>query len=236
MTRAILLSAGRGERMRPLTDTIPKPLILINNKPLIFYHLEKLASIGIKNVVINISHLADKIRETVGDGKKFNLNIIYSYEPEALETAGGILKALPLLGNEPFLVISSDIYTDYPYENLLSGYQHEERAARQRISLDGSVLAHLLLAPNPDYHPEGDFSIDKNGLLTNTPQYTFANIGLYNPDLFKNCTPGKSPLGPLLRKAIERHLISGELYNGVWYNVGTLDELKKIEKNPARTA
>lgn len=217
MTRAILLSAGRGERMRPLTDTLPKALIPVKNKALIIHQLEKLSSIGIREVVINISHLADKIRDALGDGKKFNLKIIYSYEPEMLETGGGIFNALPLLGNEPFLVISSDIYTDYPYEKLLP-------------SIHGNALAHLVLVPNPDFHPKGDFSLDPDGLVNNIPSYTYANIGLYHPDFFKGCTPGRFRLGPLLREASERHLVTGELYEGLWYNVGTAEELSKIER------
>lgn len=217
MTRAILLSAGRGERMRPLTDTIPKALIPIKDKALIIHQLEKLASIGIKDVVINISHLADKMRNTLGDGKKFNLNIHYSYEPEMLETGGGIFNALPLLGNEPFLVISSDIYTDYPYEKLVT------------LAKGFTSLAHLVLVPNPDYNTQGDFSLDSNGLISNTPEHTYASISLCHPDLFKGCTPGRFRLAPLFREAAERHLVTGELYPGHWYNVGTMEELKKIE-------
>jgi MurNAc alpha-1-phosphate uridylyltransferase len=216
MTRAILLSAGRGERMRPLSDTIPKPLIPVHNKSLIIHHLEKLAAINIKEVIINISYLGDQIREVLGDGKKFNLKIIYSPEPEALETGGGIVKALPLLGDEPFLVISSDIYTDFPYEKILN-YRRN------------AILAYLILVPNPDYHSEGDFSLGDNGLLTNTPQYTYANIGLYHPDFFRGCTPGRFPLGPLIRQAIDLQQVSGELYKGLWYNAGTMEELKKIQ-------
>ena len=217
MTRAILLSAGRGERLRPLTDTLPKPLIPINHKPLIVYHLEKLSAIGIKDVVINISYLADQIRDTLGDGKKFDLNITYSYEPEVLETGGGIVQALPLLGDEPFLVISADIYTDFPYETL------------SKHSLD-NTLAHLILVPNPPFHPAGDFSLDSTGRISNTPAYTYANLGVYHPDLFRDCSPGKYPLGPLLRKAADLRLLSGDIYKGVWYNVGTLEELQKLEK------
>jgi len=217
MTRAILLSAGRGERMRPLTDTVPKALIPVKNKALIIHQLEKLSSIGIKDVVINISHLADKIREALGDGKKFNLNIRYSYEPEMLETGGGILNALPLLGDEPFLVVSSDIYTDFPYETLLNQLQNKD------------ILAYLILVPNPDYHAEGDFSLGPEGFLTNKPQYTYANIGLYHPDFFKGCAPGRFPLGPLIRKAIDQKRVRGDLYKGLWYNAGTMEELKKIE-------
>ena len=217
MTRAILLSAGRGERLRPMTDTIPKPLIPINGKPLIIYHLEKLSAIGIKDVVINISYLADQIRDTLGDGKKFNLNIHYSYEPDVLETGGGIVQALPLLGDEPFLVISADIYTDFPLETL------------SRMSL-GNSLAHLILVPNPPFHPEGDFSLDSTGRISNTPAYTYANLGVYHPDFFRDCSPGKVPLGPLLRKAADLHLLTGDIYKGIWYNVGTLEEVEKLEK------
>ena len=227
MTRAILLSAGRGERMRPLSDTVPKALIPIKNKPLIVHHLEKLAAAGITDVVINVSHLADKIREALGDGKKFNLNIMYSYEAEMLETGGGILKALPLLGDEPFLVISSDIYTDFDYEALLMDSRGEARLARLK---NKAILAYLILVPNPDYHPEGDFSLDSNGFLTNKPQYTYSNIGLYHPDFFIGCTPGRFPLGPLIRKAIDQGRVIGDLYRGLWYNAGTMEELKKIEE------
>ncbi|HEV2614281.1 MAG TPA: nucleotidyltransferase family protein [Gammaproteobacteria bacterium] len=217
MTRAILLSAGRGERLRPLTDSLPKALIPVKNKALIIHQLEKLSSIGIKEVVINISHLADKIRDTLGDGKKFNLKIMYSYEPELLETGGGIFNALSLLGNDPFLVISSDIYTDYPYEKLV------ERAK------GFNALAHLILVPNPDYNTKGDFSLDPQGLIGNDPEHTYANIALCNPDLFKGSTPGRFRLAPLFREAAERHLVTGELYQGLWHNVGTVEELSKIE-------
>ncbi len=227
MTRAILLSAGRGERLRPLTDTIPKPLIPINGKPLIAYHLEKLSAIGIKDVVINVSYLADQIKDRLGDGKKYNLNIHYSYEPEVLETGGGIVQALPLLGNEPFLVISADIYTDFPFENLC---HPERREAPRRISLDVNSLAYLILVPNPDFHPEGDFSLDSTGRISNTPKYTYANLGLFHPDFFKGLQPGKFPLGPLLREKANKKLLTGDIYKGIWYNVGTVEELQKLER------
>lgn len=218
MTRAILLAAGRGERLRPLTDTLPKPLIPINGKPLIVYHLEKLSSIGIKDVVINVSYLADQIRDTLGDGKKFGLKILYSFEPEALETGGGIFQALPLLGDNPFLVISSDIYTDFPFESLLTDHG------------DKTSLAHLILVPNPSYHPKGDFSLDAAGRITNTPEYTYASMGLIHPDFFKGCTPGRFALAPLLREAAEQKRVTGDIYKGIWYNVGTLEEVQLLEQ------
>ncbi|MDX2164597.1 MAG: nucleotidyltransferase family protein, partial [Gammaproteobacteria bacterium] len=202
----------------------------VNGKPLIVYHLEKLSAIGIKDVVINISYLADQIRDALGDGKKFDLNIIYSYEPEVLETGGGIVQALPLLGDEPFLVISSDIYTDYPYENLLALCHPEAGGIHRRISLGDNCLAHLILVPNPPFHPEGDFSLDSTGRISNTPAYTYANLGVYHPDLFRDCSPGKYPLGPLLRKAADLHLLTGDIYKGIWYNVGTYEELEKLEQ------
>jgi MurNAc alpha-1-phosphate uridylyltransferase len=215
ITSAILLSAGRGERLRPYTDHIPKPLISVAGKPLIIHHLEKLSQIGIKNVVINISYLAEKIQNTLGDGSQFNLNITYSYEPQALETGGGIFQALSLLGDQPFLVISSDIYTDYDFKNLLNkSFSH---------------LAHLILTPNPDYHTKGDFSVQEDGFLNNTPQYTYANIGLFHPDFFKECTREKFPLAPLLRKAIDQHQVTGELYKGLWYNIGSVEEWEKLK-------
>ncbi len=222
MIRAIILAAGRGERMRPLTDTIPKPLIAIKNKSLIIYHLEKLARAGIKEVVINISYLADKIKDFVGDGSKYGIKIIYSYEPEVLETGGGIFQALPFLGPEPFLVISADIYTDYDYGNLLKNPLFQ--------GFSPSVLGHLVLAPVPDYLKNSDFSLDSEGFVSlETPCYTYANIGIYRPELFKSCKSGHFPLGPLLKKAVENHEITGEIYKKLWYNLGSLEELKKLQ-------
>ena len=216
MRSAMILAAGRGERMRPLTDHIPKALIPIAGKPLIVYHLEKLSRLNIKNIMINISYLAENIREALGDGSQFDVNITYSYESEALETGGGIYQALPLLGPEPFLVISSDIYTDFDFKNLLDK--------------DIKSLAHLILVPNPKYHPRGDFSLDKNGIIYNTPEYTYASMGIFHPDLFLGCQPGRFSVVPLLQKAMNNQKVTGELYQGLWHNVGTMEELRLVEK------
>jgi len=217
MDSAIILCAGRGERMRPLTDTIPKILLPVKGKPLVVHHLEKLSSIGIKNIVINISHLADQIKKTLGDGSNWGVKIQYSEEPTPLETGGGIFQALPLLGNAPFLTISGDIYTDYPFENLLT------------FPEDGSRLAHLILVPNPPYNPKGDFSITKNKLLSNQPEYTYASMGALHPKLFSHCQPGKFRLAPLLRGAADHQKATGELYKGLWHNVGTVEEWKALK-------
>lgn len=218
MNSAIILCAGRGERMRPLTDTTPKALLPVKGKPLVVHHLEKLSSIGIKNIVINISHLADQIKKTLGDGSSWGVKIQYSEEPTPLETGGGIFQALPLLGNKPFLAISGDIYTNYPFENLLT------------FPEDGAYLAHLILVPNPSYHPNGDFSITKNNFLSNQPEYTYASMGVLHPTLFSHCKPGKFRLAPLLREAIDRQKATGELYQGLWHNVGTVKEWEILNK------
>lgn len=223
MRSAMILAAGRGERMRPLTDHMPKALIPVAGKPLIVHHLEKLSKLNVKNIIINISYLAENIRETLGDGSKFDLKITYSDEPEALETGGGIFQALPLLGAEPFLVISSDIYTDYNFKNLLN--------KSNNINKNTAILAHLILAPNPGYHPKGDFSLDSNGFVKNIPEYTYASMGVFHPDLFLGCQPGKFSVVPLLLKAIANQQVTGELYQELWYNVGTIDELKLAENS-----
>jgi len=206
--------------MRPLTDHTPKALIPVAGKPLIVYHLEKLSRLDIKNIIINISYLAENIREALGDGTQFDVNITYSYEPEALETGGGINQALPLLGDKPFLVISSDIYTDYDFKNLLY--------ISNNLNKQSDLLAHLILAPNPDYHPKGDFSLGKNGFVKNIPEYTYASMGVIHPDLFLGCQPGRFSVVPLLLKAIANQQVTGELYQGLWHNVGTVEELEKL--------
>jgi MurNAc alpha-1-phosphate uridylyltransferase len=217
MTKAMLLAAGRGERLRPLTDKTPKPLIPVHGKPLIAYTLEKLPAIGITEVVINISYLAKQFPKTLGDGSQFGLAITYSYEPEVLETGGGILQALPLLGNEPFLVISGDIYTEYPFEKLV---------------LPDHKLAHLVLAPNPNFHPEGDYSLTTNNLLSFAPpKYTYASFGILHPKLFEDAKPGNFSFIPLINKRLPNGLITGELYTGIWHNIGTIQELDNLKKS-----
>lgn len=209
--RAMILAAGRGERMGELTQNIPKPLLKVHGRYLIEYSIESLKRAGITEIVINTSYLSEEIQHALGDGRRFGVSIVYSIELERLETGGGIFKALPLLGNEPFIVLSADVITDYPLINLPKHL---------------TQLAHLVVVPNPVYHPQGDFGLQDGMLTMNTPaKYTFSNIGVYHPDLFANCRPSHFRLGDLLFPAIERAQISGELYLGGWFNIGTPEDL-----------
>jgi len=218
--RAMILAAGRGERLRPLTDTIPKPLLYAGKKRLIEYHLENLARANITEVVINVCYKVEEIVQTLSDGKKYGVNITYSVEqPKALDTGGGILNALPLLGNEPFLVMSSDIWTDYSLTKIL--------AKAQEIS---NFLAHLILVPNPQHHQAGDFGLSENLVTLTEPKFTYANIGIYSPLLFENCNEKIFSLASLLRSAIAQQKISGELYQGQWTDAGTAARLNDLKK------
>jgi len=214
--KAMILAAGRGERMRPLTDHTPKPLLEVNGKALIVYHLEKFRHAGIKDVVINLAHLGEKIRLTLGDGSAFGVKITYSQEPEkGLETGGGIYQALPLLGKEPFIVVNADIFTDYSFIN---------------IPKQINTLAHLVLVDNPEHYPQGDFSLQNHTVTEDdSDKLTFSGIGIYHPDLFKHCTPGFFPLAPLLRTAMQTNQVTGEHYQGKWTDVGTPDRLSDIQ-------
>lgn len=215
--KAMLLAAGRGERMRPLTDHTPKPLIRAKNKPLIQYHIEALAAAGITELVINHAYLGMQIEHYLGDGLKFGVNIRYSPEGIALGTGGGILKALPLLGTEPFLVINADIWCDVPFATL---------------SVAEGLLAHLVLVTNPVHNPNGDFALDGKRVINPCDGYsslTFSGIGIYHPALFVNCQPGNFPLTPLLRDACEHGQVSGQQYTGRWLDVGTPARLQELE-------
>lgn len=215
--KAMILAAGRGERMRPMTDEIPKPLLTVNGRALIDRHLESLAKAGILDVVINIHYLADQIVAHVGDGKTFGLAVSYSREDILLETAGGIRQALPLLGDGPFAVISSDVYTDYEYA-LLPG------------SL-GEASGHLVMVDNPAQHPEGDFGIDEQGRLTHGgDRLTYAGIGVFAPRFFEDPVTGPQKLRELLDPAVERRLLKGEHYRGVWSDVGTPERLAALNR------
>lgn len=223
-----LLAAGRGERMRPLTDVLPKPLLTIKNKSLLAWHLEALSAAGIKNVVINHAWLGNKIEEALGDGGQFGLNIAYSPETSALETAGGIRKALPLLNpSDYFLVMNGDIFSpNLPIHELL------EQVARSR-SMPNKPLAHLLMVPNPVQHPEGDFYLKGSQVaaeaLDGAEKLTFSGIGLYHRDLFKDLELGVPvKLAPLLRKAMTENRVSGEKYTGPWHDVGTPQRLQEL--------
>jgi MurNAc alpha-1-phosphate uridylyltransferase len=223
-----LLAAGRGERMRPLTDELPKPLLTIKNKSLLAWHLEALSSAGIQDVVINHAWLGKKIEEALGNGSQFGLNISYSPETSALETAGGIRRALPLLNpSDYFLVINGDVFSpNLPIQQLL------DRASVLR-SMPSRPLAHLLMVPNPTQHPEGDFYI-KDSMVANEPldgaeKLTFSGVGLYHRDLFKDLeldVPTK--LAPILREAMAKNRVSGEKYHGPWHDVGTPQRLQEL--------
>lgn len=216
--RAMILAAGRGERLRPLTDRIPKPLIEAGGRPLIAWHLERLAAAGCREVVINVSHLGEKIVERLGDGRQWGLRIAFSREPEPLETAGGMALARGLLGAEPFLVVNGDVYCEVDLARLL------------RFSLGGR-LAHLVLVRNPAHHPTGDFTLDA-GRVGNapSPRYTYAGVAVIAPALFAGVEAGsKAQLAPLLRAAAERLQLGGELFEGTWLDVGTLERLAALE-------
>ncbi|MDM5263343.1 nucleotidyltransferase family protein [Sulfurovum sp. XTW-4] len=213
--KCMILAAGSGTRMRPLTDTTPKPLLKVGGIPLIVWHIERLAHDGYTDIVINIAHLGYQIPEALGDGSEWGVNITYSDEQEegGLETAGGIIKALPLLGDQAFLVLNGDIWTDYDFQD------HRKLAE--------GILAHLVLVPNPEHNPEGDFALDGNRVIDNR-QYTFSGIGYYSPKLFDGVLYGKSALAPLLRVAIKEGKVTGELYEGEWLDIGTPERLELL--------
>lgn len=213
--KAMILAAGRGERMRPLTDHLPKPLLEVRGKPLIQYHIERLAHAGIAEIVINLAWLGAMIRDYLGDGTRFGVRIDYSEEtPQALETAGGIFRALPRLGPDAFLVLNGDVFTDYPLA---------------RAALAPTLEAHLVLVPNPPQHPAGDFGLEHGLALPSAPlQYTFSGIAVYRPAFFAGCVDGAFPLKPLLLRSMAAGRCSAELYTGVWNDVGTVDRLQAL--------
>ena len=213
--KAMILAAGLGTRMKPLTDTTPKPLLKVGGMPLIVWHIERLAHDGIKDIVINVAHLGNKMMDELGDGSNWGVNISYSDEQEegCLESAGGIIKALPLLGDETFLVVNGDIFTDYEFQ------EHRKLAE--------GILAHLILIPNPEHNPNGDFALDGNKVLDNK-QYTFSGIGYYSPKLFEGIPYGKSSTIPLLRAAMKEGKVTGELFEGEWLDIGTPQRLELL--------
>ena len=218
--KAFILAAGRGERMRPLTDTTPKPLLTAGGKPLIVWHLERLAACGFRDVIINHSHLGEQIVDALGDGTQFGLSIRYSPEPPgALETAGGIANALPLLGDEPFLVVNGDVWCDWDF--------------RRAHSL-ASKQAHLVFVPNPPQHAGGDFCLDGERLCYAStgigPALTYAGIGVYSPSFFAAVPPGAVlKLRPLLDAGIGQGLVSGEHHRGCWLDIGTPERLAELD-------
>lgn len=216
--KAMILAAGRGERMRPLTDALPKPLLPVAGQPLIVHHIKRLAASGIKEIVINVCYRAEQLQQTLGAGSQYGVNLTYSYETQALETGGGILQALPLLGEQPFIVLNGDIWTDYPFQQLIN------------LPLN-TYLAHLILVNNPLHHPAGDFYLHHHELVSmGEARLTFAGMGLYHPALFKECTPGAFRLAPLLASAIAKQQISGEHYQGEWIDIGTPERWAQLEQ------
>lgn len=217
---ALILAAGRGERLRPLTDSTPKPLLQAGKFRLIEYHLHALAAAGIVNIVINHAHLGQKIVSTLGNGSAYGVRIVYSAEPEgALETAGGIVNALPLLNSGPFTVVNGDIWTDYPFDHLPS---------------EISGLAHIVLVDNPAHNPDGDFTlhgdrVDERVKGIPGTALTFSGIGIYRPALFKDLAPGRIPLAPVLRQAMVNEQVTGEHYRGRWVDVGTPQCLAELD-------
>jgi len=213
--KAMILAAGLGTRMKPLTDRTPKPLLKVGGIPLIVWHIERLAHDGFKDIVINVAHLGYKIMDALGDGSEWGVNLQYSDEQEegCLESAGGIIKALPLLGDETFLVLNGDIFTDYEFQ------EHRKLAE--------GILAHLILIPNPEHNPEGDFALQNNKVV-DSRQYTFSGIGYYSPKLFEGIPYGKSSTIPLLRAAMKEGRVTGELFEGEWLDIGTPERLELL--------
>jgi len=217
--KAMILAAGRGERMRPLTDHTPKPLLEVAGKPLIVWHIENLKKAGFSEIIINIAWLGDQIPKALGDGSAFDVNLQYSDEQKegALETAGGIIKALPLLGNEPFLVVNGDVWCDIPYSNI-SLIKNED-------------LAHLVLVDNPEHNPDGDFALNDSRVKEiGDEKYTFSGIAYYHAEFFKGLERGKRPLAPLLLEKMRENKISGEYFAGDWRDIGTPERLEKLNQ------
>ena len=220
--KVMILAAGRGERMGNLTQNCPKPLLKVKGRCLIDWHLIKLCEAGFKDIVINVAYLSKEIIEFVGDGSKWGLNISISEEEQALETAGGIKKAIKYLGDEPFVVINADIFSDYNYENL------------KARSLQNNSMGHLVLVNNPEHNLKGDFGIMDNGILTMNFErsLTFSGIAIYDPKFFSELAEGnKIKLAPILEIAINKKCIQGELFEGLWSDVGTPERLNMINLN-----
>ncbi len=210
----MILAAGRGQRMGALTDHTPKALLRVGHKYLIEYAIDVMVAVGIKDIVINVSYFREKIKAALGNGEKYHINIHYSEEEEALETGGGIYQALPLLGPNSFIVLSCDVISDY--------------ALQQLPTLSG--LAHIVLVDNPDFNVRGDFNLDGNRVNIDPPcRLTYANIGLFHPDLFAKCKPGKFRLGDVLKEHARQGLVTGEYFKGFWHNLGTPEQLQELK-------
>lgn len=215
--RAMILAAGRGERMRPLTDHMPKPLLAVGGKPLIVWHIERLARAGFRELVINHAHLGAQIEAALGSGQQWQVNIRYSPEVTALETAGGIANALPLLGNQPFLVVNGDVFTDIDYASLV---------------LPAGQLAHLVMVDNPPQHAAGDFGLVNGRVVeTESDRLTFSGVGVYHPSLFQAVQRGQAAkLAPLLKAAMQQQQVTGQHHQGLWHDIGTPERLAQLDQ------
>jgi len=221
--KAMILAAGRGERMRPLTDACPKPLLEAGGRALIEHHLVALAAAGFRDLVINIAHLGARIPERLGDGARYGVSIRYSDEgPEPLETGGGIVHALPLLGRERFLLVNGDVFVRLDFT---------------AVRAPASSLAHLVLVPNPPHHAHGDFALGADGRIVEAgPRLTYSGVGIYDPALFDGCAPGKFPLAPLLYRARDQGRLTGQRHDGEWLDVGTPARLAELDDRLRREA
>ncbi|MCU7938297.1 MAG: nucleotidyltransferase family protein [gamma proteobacterium symbiont of Bathyaustriella thionipta] len=239
--KAMILAAGRGERMRPLTDTTPKPLLKIAGKSLIEYHIEGLVKAGITELIINHAWLGDQIEVQLGDGSSYGASIQYSREGQALETAGGIKHALPFFADEPFIVVNGDVFSDYPFTQLV-----DSSKCLQTSQSSNNTMAHLVMVNNPEHHCDGDFyclnqlvydQLSDALLAATVPplqRYTFSGIACYHPDFFRSINAGKQALAPMLRHAMTTQQVTGEIYQGKWWDIGTperLEQLNLIHKN-----
>lgn len=221
--KAMILAAGLGKRMRPLTDTLPKPLLPVGGKPLMMYHIERLKELGVREFIINTAYLGEKIEELLGDGFALGVSIEYSREEEPLETGGALLQALPLLGEDPFLLVNGDVWTDYPFERLLD------------FPLPPECLGHLVLVPNPRHNRRGDFALHDGFLLHNTEVdqgFTFSGISLLRPQLIGGYSERRQmfPLREAFAEGIALNQLSGELYEGEWWDIGTPERLQALDE------
>ncbi|HEU4850679.1 MAG TPA: nucleotidyltransferase family protein [Telluria sp.] len=228
--KAMIFAAGRGERMRPLTDSCPKPLLKVRGRPLIVWQILSLVRAGITEIVINHSHLGHMIEQELGDGSQFGAKLAYSHEPTPLETAGGIANALHLLGDQPFVAVSGDIYCPYFDYTQVLDVLHDKDMWGNPYPKDKRDVAWLYLTPNPWHNPEGDFAVNMYSLSNEgSPKWNFAGIGVYRPEMFDGITPGDYVrFGPLMRKYIDLGQVGGEIYEGEWVNVGTIGQLEEL--------
>lgn len=222
----MILAAGRGERMRPLTDKMPKAMLEVNAKPLIQYHVENLVRAGIVDIVINHALFGEQLEACLNDGKALGASITYSAEGDhPLETAGGIVKALPLLGDKPFVTVNADIWTDFPFQDLLCEFDGQSN----HLSVDS---AHLILVDNPEHNPKGDFALSHEKVINQgDPMLTFSGISIFTPEFFKDCSSGSAPLVPMLRNATSDGRVTGSHYQGQWQDIGTPERLSDLRQS-----